>query len=113
MPVLADGETPVARAFRAWEAHRAWLNGPAIRGMKDEDYDLSVEALDDKAATVLKAPALTPQDFILKVIAGTDYGSGGLPDSNAMPDLWAEARSLIGGLESADPIGALSDPAPS
>ncbi len=43
-----------------------------------------------------RAAAQGPADVIAKVIAYTTFGEVGLPDHMQRPDLWAEARALIG-----------------
>lgn len=88
-------ETPVAIKFREWRNFRDSLCGPAYHGISAEGYNRLVEMLDEFGAELLLIPSQTPQDFIMKVIARTDFGHGGMPDETAMPDLWAEARALV------------------
>ena len=45
---------------------------------------------------LLTIPAESAADFIMKVIASTDWGQGGLPDIMELPELWAEARAFVG-----------------
>ena len=88
-------ETPVARAYRKWAAFRAHVIGPATKGMRSAEFDPLVDDLDDMGRDLLLIPSQTPQDFILKVIASTDWGQGAMPREGEMPDLWAEARALV------------------
>ena len=83
--------TPVRGAFCAWSAYRNWLNGPETDGMRCSEYDELVAVSTRQAEDLLSVPSQCPEDFILKVIASTDWGSGGMPDAREMPDLWAEA----------------------
>ena len=89
-------ETPVARAYRKWAAFRAHINGPATKGMKNTEFDLLVDDLDDMGLALLAIPSQTPQDFIMKGIASTDWGQGAMPHEGEMPELWSEARALVG-----------------
>ncbi|SEB51193.1 hypothetical protein [Rhodobacter sp. 24-YEA-8] len=89
-------ETLVATAYREWAAFRAYINGPATEGMKNTEFNPLVEELDGMGLVLLTIPAESAADFIMKVIASTDWGQGGMPDITELPELWAEARALVG-----------------
>lgn len=94
-PVSAEAETPVAALFREWREYYAWLNGPATRGIDNEDFDKLSDRLTDMEDRIIRTPAKGAQDVLMQVIAYTGYGDGGLPDLAAAPDFWAEARALV------------------
>lgn len=97
-PMLNIGrpdETPVAALFREWRDYYAWLNGPATRGIDNEDFDKLSDRLIDMEDRIIRTPAKGAQDVLMQVIAYTGYGDGGLPDLAAAPDFWAEARALV------------------
>lgn len=96
LPVAAASETPVMQAFRDWDAYWTRLNGPATRGMPEEQFDALVARADGYVARVAAAPARTPQDVIAKLFtilvdSAVIYD---LPNKDAIS---AEARALIGG----------------
>lgn len=88
-------DTPVMRKYREWEAARAAANG-APAEMPDEEHGALVSAqiaIEDELITI---PAENAQDFIAKAMAYTAEGWNGMPSNIEMPELWAEAKRLIG-----------------
>ncbi|ARO13526.1 hypothetical protein BVG79_00166 [Ketogulonicigenium robustum] len=92
---MLQSETPVGRAFLGWSNLRDQINSPAFSGVSEAGFNLIVSRLDADATELLAIPCQTPRDFILKVIAVTDWGGVALPDETRAPELWAEARALV------------------
>lgn len=95
--ILSLDETPVAQACREWLVFREHICGPATKHLSNTEFDPLVEELDDMGLALLTIISQTPQDFIMKVIASTDWGQGGMPDIMDLPELWAEARAFVEG----------------
>lgn len=94
-PGLSD-QTPVMRKFREWEAAFAAVRS-ADPSIGDEASGALVAAQIDIEDELITMPASNAQDFIAKIFAYTAEGWNGLPTNADMPDLWAEAKRLVGG----------------
>ena len=74
-----DAETTCARIYRLWRAQRELLNGLDTETVSQDEYDAVESRYDILGAAMLPAMAVTAEDFILKVIVLSDYGSCELP----------------------------------
>lgn len=88
--------TACARIFRAWSVERDRVNGPEGRAMTEEQFNSAVAEFSKLDDAIREAPAETVEDFVLKVIALTEYGFCGLPNRADLPQLWDEAERLVG-----------------
>lgn len=94
-PAAAETETPVAALFREWRDYSDWLNGPATRGMDDNDFTALCCRLYDMGDQIGRTPATDAKDVLLKLVALSGYGEMGVPGIFDAPVLWAEARALV------------------
>ncbi|WP_374292596.1 hypothetical protein [Paenirhodobacter enshiensis] len=95
-PVMAvEAETPVMRTFRGWQA--AKVSEGAVYAATDDEtaQDKAWNARYEVELRLMKEPALTPQDWALKICAWCNFGDGTGPDQREAPQLWAEARALV------------------
>lgn len=88
-------QTPVISLFRKWEAAQVPANE---KGLSEAEVATRVEVMDRLEREIIATPGTCPADFAAKVIACTYEGCNGLPDKNAAPQLWAEARALLDGM---------------
>lgn len=87
-------ETPVLRLFREWQAVSDRLDALGVN-TPDEMLD---EGLDELNALELKlraTPSVSAADFAAKVVAFSFWGGAMLTAADA-PEIWAEARELLG-----------------
>ena len=95
-PVQAMAETPVTALFREWTAARAaeelayQTSEEDAEGEKAWSERVRIENL------MLATPSQGHADWMLKICAYSAFGEGGAPDIIERPDLWAEARALVG-----------------
>ena len=95
--IVDPAETSVMRAYREWKAASDDLKDPKWDLMSVEEQDRVCDRVSKMQDVILNIPAQDQRDFILKVMAYTYFGEHGLPDHGERPDLWAEARALVGG----------------
>ena len=89
-------ETPVMRAYRAWEAENARVN--AAGDVDDDTFERMVNDRWEVEKRLAQVPAENVKDVILKIVAWTRFGECDLEaDHPLLETLWAEARALIGG----------------
>lgn len=94
MAGMAEKETPCARIFRLWGAERARLNGPEGHAMPEADYDKAIAQFSRLDDAMRDCAAENARDFILKIIALSEYGTCGLPMRSTCPELWDEAEAF-------------------
>lgn len=97
-PIAAQAatETPVAALFREWQAARE-VEEAAYAANEDEAEGHKVWAARVEVENrMLATPSQTHADWMLKVCAYSAFGESGAPDIMELPQLWAEARALVG-----------------
>lgn len=98
----AKPETPVMVLFREWQKVNAEEKRLHAELPNDEEGDAAVEAMSELEGEItheiIAMPVQSPMDFVMKIAAWTDFGVVGTPDVEHSPELWAEARTLIGGV---------------
>lgn len=99
--IAASADTPVAALFRDWRAARAEetrLHQTLPIGPVE---DAAIDAAGDRRGLIedalLAAPSESAHDWLLKLAAWTNFGMFNAPDESQNPQLWAEARRMIGG----------------
>lgn len=91
-------ETPVAALFREWQAAKE-VEEAAYEACPDDDDKACDAAWNARYAVekrMMEAPCETPRDWLLKSCAWANFGDGNGPDRVDSPQLWAEARALVG-----------------
>ena len=95
--VVAAEETPVMKLYRQWRITQAKTER-APRDMPDEGFDALVEAHVAIERQMMQEPAQDARDWVIKIAAWTDFGVFCVQDRGENEALWAEARTLIGGV---------------
>lgn len=79
--------------FREWEQVLASKNDQ----ISDDEYGALLGRQIEIEAAIIKTPAKSKADWIMKIVAYSCLGESAITDRHENPDLWAEARALIGG----------------
>ncbi len=94
--VLAESDTPVMRLFREWERliETALRDGCTDDGNADDAY---WDPVFDIEGRIMVTPSQDARDWIAKALAKSNSGRVELDSSKYNPELWAEARAMVGG----------------
>lgn len=92
----AEGETPIMRLFREWDAAQAAEDAAYAAGESDENCDAKSNIRSALEKQMMATPSEDARDFLCKIAAQTAFGAFSLDDDERNPALWAEARALIG-----------------
>lgn len=96
-PVMAvEADTPVMALFREWQAAKA--DEDAVFAAMDDDAarDKAWDNRYDVEDRMMHEPCKNALDWALKLCAWTNFGEADAPDAKERPQLWAEARALVG-----------------
>lgn len=90
------GETQVMALFREWQAAKA--DEDAVFAAMDDDAarDKAWDNRYDVEDRMMQEPCKNALDWALKLCAWTNFGEADAPDAKERPQLWAEARALVG-----------------
>lgn len=89
-------ETPVQRAYKAWEAARIdWEQTANADLLSDDEETAWCHRVYKLADDVLDQPSTGPLDFVYKLMAHTFYGDHEVGNCPRGEELWAEARALV------------------
>lgn len=97
VPAIAETETPVMRMFREWQPLAAWLNGPEGQGAPEAAFNRANEQRIDLEGRMMEEPARSAADVLAKMTARTHFGEDEMMSAAHLPQVWAEARQMIGG----------------
>lgn len=97
IPALAATETPILAMFREWVPMTAWLNGPVSQEASEDEFERINDARIALEDRMMAEPAQGPVDVLVKMLAWTHYGEDQLLTKEHQPQLWTEARAMIGG----------------
>ena len=93
-------ETPVMAMFREWKkrtANEMRVYADDTTGDGDSPECLAAtDAVKGIEHQMLAVPSVSAQDFVLKMLVLTGDGQWGAPSRYTAPQLWAEARALVG-----------------
>lgn len=92
----SEAETPIMAMYRHWKTIDARVNGPVGRAMPEPEFDREVDDMLAFELKMLLTPSEDARDFVCKLFVFTGAGVLGMPDDEVAPDLWEEARALIG-----------------
>lgn len=94
-PLASASESPIRELFREWaEVQRAANESPS--DMPEEEFEALVMKACDLDRQIMALPAADASEWMLKLIAWTDYGSHEFQSRGANPAIWDEARALAG-----------------
>lgn len=93
---IIEDQTDCERIFHSWNVERDRINGPEGSAMSEADYDQAMERFNTLDDIMRATPAESARDFILKVIALSEYGTCGIPSRQTSPELWIEADRFLG-----------------
>ena len=93
----ASEETPIMQAYHVWLALKE-EESAAPASMSDEDFDVLCHHTSEHENYLMALSASSGADWLIKVAVWSDFGAFAGPDNLVNPQLWAEARTLIGGV---------------
>ncbi|MDQ7776941.1 MAG: hypothetical protein Q4615_14245 [Paracoccus aminovorans] len=93
------GSTPVARKYLEWKACLNDWEADMKRDGSDKNGDRWQRACYGHADAILDIPSRGAMDFVYKLMAYTFEGEHSVNDTARGSELWAEARTLIGGAQ--------------
>lgn len=97
LPVQAETETPVMKAYREWKACRDWIDSET-GGMADEEFDAICDLRRDMEFAMFDLPNADLRDAALKLLAYTDCGHDFAEDGYGTASrLMREMRALVEG----------------
>jgi len=87
--------SPVAILFREWT--EAFARECAAYDADDTDAERLSDLRYDIEERMMDTPCETPLDWLMKSAAWSNFGEGSGIDKFQHPQVWAEAREMIGG----------------
>nr|WP_111300354.1 hypothetical protein [Paracoccus saliphilus] len=96
-PAPAEEVTPIMALFREWQGLR--IEEEAIYAASPTGEDEATKAISERThqleCRVMAERCHDARDFVAKMMVWTVFGLNTLPDEEADPELWAEARALV------------------
>lgn len=93
--LASASESPLRKLFREWaEVQRAANEAPSE--MPEEEFVALIKKACDLDRQIMALPAADASEWMLKLIAWTDYGAHELQSRGDNPAIWDEARLLTG-----------------
>lgn len=91
----ASTSSRIMRLYGQWIELHARLNGQQFSAMAPAEITADLALKWEIEAEIAGVAAVTPEEFIAKVIVMTDHGEHGLPCQADDPELWHTASALI------------------
>lgn len=93
---VAEGQTPVAALFREWQAAKIAEEAAFAASGDDAEGQQEWAARVALEKRLMEAPATSATDWAMKITAWCNFGESASQTEKENPQLWAEARQLVG-----------------
>ncbi|WP_374292882.1 hypothetical protein [Paenirhodobacter enshiensis] len=87
---------PIVTLFREWQAAKSAEKAVCAITDDEDETDRAWLVRYEVEKRLMREPSRDAREWMLKLCAWTNFGDTDAPNAQESPQLWAEARALVG-----------------